>query len=154
MGTITIPAGYSTAKINVIPLGDQILEGDELGDVNRHPEIGWRRHITVSGDTATVTIEDSNVGRLKIDALDTSGTEGVDNASYRVTMVDANSGLPLVSDTPITATYLFDALTARRPKSMTLMHSVHDYDPAYVEGLGNLPDRGFDDEHGHDQHPG
>ena len=94
MGTITIPAGYSTAKINVIPLADQILEGNELATLTVTQKLAGDAQITVSGDTATVTIEDSNVGRLKIEALDTSGTEGVDNASYRVTMVDANSGLP------------------------------------------------------------
>ncbi|TWT65541.1 Calx-beta domain-containing protein [Crateriforma conspicua] len=109
-GLVTIPAGESTVKINVVTLNDYVLEDDETVTLTPINITSGEPGISASNVTSSaVTIEDTDVGMVEFVALDPTGNEpgGLNpDAAFRVYLVDANNpSQRLASDTATDVTY-------------------------------------------------
>ncbi|WP_227501934.1 MULTISPECIES: VCBS domain-containing protein [unclassified Psychrobacter] len=80
--TVTIPAGSSSAPLDLVTIQDQLSEGDEIVNITiSNPQGGGFEAIEVdaNSDTADMTIIDGDKSVVDINATKETAIEGVDN---------------------------------------------------------------------------
>ncbi|WP_198337130.1 Calx-beta domain-containing protein, partial [Psychrobacter celer] len=80
--TVIIPAGSSSAPLDLVTIQDQLSEGDEIVDITiSNPQGGGFEAIEVdaNADTADMTIVDGDKSVVDIEATKETAIEGVDN---------------------------------------------------------------------------
>ncbi len=98
-GAVTIPALTASATINVAPIDDNQLEGNETvvltltGISAGDPQIGISG---VPGNEATVTISDDDISTASI-ASNTDGAEPATDAAFRVTLTKPSDSDTVIS---------------------------------------------------------
>ncbi|MBU0664932.1 MAG: hypothetical protein KJ990_10360 [Proteobacteria bacterium] len=102
-GSVTIPAGSTTAPINVTVINDAIVEASETVIVTIDAITSGDADISLAvapNNTATVTIADNDTATVSIAANDASGSEtGPDHGQFTVTQTKAASTDTVISYT-------------------------------------------------------
>jgi len=101
-GTVTIPAGESSATIAVTPTADQLAEGTETATVILGADLGVYQ--VGSPDRATVTISDAGLPTVTVEATDATASEpGADTGTFTFTRTGPTT-FPLYVGFSITGT--------------------------------------------------
>jgi len=89
-GTVTIPAGATTANITVTPIEDTLVEGDESVIVSLAPDAGYNAG---SPGNAAIFIRDNERPTVSVSVSDGEASEpGSDTARFRVSRGSISNG--------------------------------------------------------------
>src|SRR5437763_1484117 len=98
-GSVTIPAGSTTANIAVTVIDDSIVEGNETGSVEHTSELGTPRITVGRSHPATMTITDNDMVSVSIVPAQPSAVVPIANGPSTVTSLSLHDALPILTYT-------------------------------------------------------
>ncbi|WP_373533702.1 FG-GAP-like repeat-containing protein [Microcoleus sp.] len=134
-GTVTIPAGQTTATINVVPTDDAIVDPNETVTITLTDGAAYNL-AAAPNNTASLTITDNDSAAITITPTSTNATEGGTTGNYTVVLTsqptaDVNLAIGNTAQTTTDASTLtFTAANWNTPQTVT----VTAVDDTLVEG--------------------
>jgi hypothetical protein len=117
IGNVTIPAGSAATLVNVMPIDDSLVEGNETVTVTIANIASYVRD--ASATAATATINDNDVNILTVAATDSTASESGDTAIFTITRT-GNLASALTVDYVIGGTALHGTDYLRLPGVATI----------------------------------
>ncbi|MEG5098027.1 FG-GAP-like repeat-containing protein, partial [Microcoleus sp. B13-B4] len=124
-GTVTIPAGQTTATINVVPTDDAIVDPNETVTITLTDGAAYNL-AAAPNNTASRTITDNDIAGVTITPTSTTATEGGTTGNYTVVLTsqptaDVSLAISNTAQTATSApTLTFNSINWNTPQTVTV----------------------------------